>query len=91
MTALYSIIGYTVDMPVIYRDVNFIRSWNVAACLCNVAGTVGASVSCDQMTGHCYCKPNIMSPNCSECRDGFYRFPALDFPSQVRRQTFWLL
>jgi len=64
--------------------IRLISSWNVVACLCNLAGTAGGDVACDQATGQCNCKPNIFSLNCSRCRDGFYDFPAYQLSPEVR-------
>ena len=41
-------------------------------CQCNTIGTVGGSTTCDQLTGQCDCKTNVMGRDCSACNDGHY-------------------
>eukprot|EP00057_Strongylocentrotus_purpuratus_P033905 XP_793215.4 PREDICTED: laminin subunit beta-2 [Strongylocentrotus purpuratus] len=44
-------------------------------CGCNELGTVNATESCDQTSGQCFCKPNIDTRICGECKDQFYGYP----------------
>ena len=39
-------------------------------CKCNERGSV--SKSCDNNTGRCTCKPNIVGAKCDQCDEGYY-------------------
>ncbi|XP_014218984.1 laminin subunit gamma-1 isoform X2 [Copidosoma floridanum] len=48
-------------------------------CQCYPPGTLEAGENrqagvapCDQLTGHCYCKPHVIGRNCDKCEDGYY-------------------
>lgn len=44
-------------------------------CECYPVGTElnrDGAIICDQSTGTCHCKPNIVGRNCDKCADGFY-------------------
>ncbi|XP_011142346.1 laminin subunit gamma-1 [Harpegnathos saltator] len=45
-------------------------------CQCYPPGTVelddGRVMPCDQLTGHCTCKPNVVGRNCDRCEEGYY-------------------
>lgn len=43
------------------------------ACLCNEEGAVGTS--CEDATGKCSCRPNIIGNRCDKCGNGFFSFP----------------
>ncbi|XP_073463613.1 laminin subunit alpha-5 isoform X3 [Aquarana catesbeiana] len=40
-------------------------------CECG-SGTINGAGECQQVTGQCFCKPNICSGSCSKCKDGYY-------------------
>ncbi|KAM9296559.1 laminin subunit alpha-5 [Gastrophryne carolinensis] len=40
-------------------------------CECGL-GTINGVGECQQVTGKCFCKPNICSGTCSKCKDGYY-------------------
>lgn len=48
---------------------------NCEQCSCYPPGTEqtedGISI-CDQLTGTCRCKPNVVGRNCNECQNGYY-------------------
>lgn len=37
-----------------------------------MAGVIGGIEVCDQVTGHCLCKPRVTSKRCEICKDGYY-------------------
>lgn len=45
-------------------------------CQCYAPGTQeledGGIVPCEQLTGHCRCKPHVTGRNCDKCEDGYY-------------------
>ena len=41
-------------------------------CLCNTQGTVGATTTCNVVTGQCLCKQNVIGRNCSRCASGHF-------------------
>lgn len=45
-------------------------------CQCYPPGTVelddGRVAPCDQLTGHCTCKPYVVGRNCDKCEEGYY-------------------
>ncbi|XP_014222768.1 laminin subunit gamma-1 isoform X2 [Trichogramma pretiosum] len=45
-------------------------------CQCYPAGTKetaeGGVAPCDQLTGHCFCKPHVVGRNCDKCEDGYF-------------------
>ncbi|XP_067209558.1 laminin subunit gamma-1 isoform X2 [Linepithema humile] len=45
-------------------------------CQCYPPGTVelddGRVAPCDQLTGHCTCKPHVVGRNCDKCEEGYY-------------------
>ena len=41
-----------------------------AACGCNVTGSTGST--CDQLSGVCTCKPNVVGDKCDTCMPGYY-------------------
>ena len=45
-------------------------------CQCYAPGTQetenGGVLPCDQLTGHCFCKPHVIGRNCDKCEDGYY-------------------
>ena len=41
-------------------------------CGCDIIGTVGASLSCDSITGKCHCKEHVVGLQCDECERGYY-------------------
>lgn len=45
-------------------------------CQCYPPGTLeledGRVVPCDQLTGHCACKPHVVGRNCDKCEEGYY-------------------
>ena len=45
-------------------------------CQCFPPGTIeldDRSVApCDQLSGHCICKPHVTGRNCDKCEDGYY-------------------
>ncbi|XP_030624223.1 laminin subunit alpha-5 [Chanos chanos] len=41
-------------------------------CNCDSPFTDG---SCEDLTGHCYCKPNYTGENCDSCAEGYDNFP----------------
>lgn len=45
-------------------------------CQCYLPGTLeledGRVVPCDQLTGHCACKPHVVGRNCDKCEEGYY-------------------
>lgn len=45
-------------------------------CDCDVGGSI--SEACDQTTGACTCKPNIIGKQCNEPRPGYY-YAMLDY------------
>lgn len=46
-------------------------------CQCYSPGTVelddGAVAPCNQLTGHCNCKPHVTGRNCDKCEEGYYQ------------------
>ena len=44
-----------------------------AACACDMEGS--ESLICNQVSGQCQCKPNVVGLKCDECAPGFYDFP----------------
>ena len=43
------------------------------ACNCNSQGS--NSESCDDLSGNCSCKSNVVGSKCSDCEPGYYEFP----------------
>ncbi|XP_074640335.1 laminin subunit alpha-like [Tubulanus polymorphus] len=43
------------------------------ACDCNIDGSL--SFDCEEFSGQCQCKSNIIGRTCSKCKTGFYGFP----------------
>ena len=45
-------------------------------CQCYPPGTVelddGRVAPCEQLTGHCTCKPHVIGRNCDKCEEGYY-------------------
>ncbi|XP_033223143.1 laminin subunit gamma-1 isoform X2 [Belonocnema kinseyi] len=45
-------------------------------CQCSAPGSVeledGTVAPCDQLSGHCVCKPHVTGRNCDKCEDGYY-------------------
>lgn len=45
-------------------------------CQCFPPGTVelsdGRVAPCEQLTGHCTCKPHVTGRNCDKCEEGYY-------------------
>lgn len=45
-------------------------------CQCYPPGTLelddGRVAPCDQLTGHCACKPHVVGRNCDKCEEGYY-------------------
>ncbi|XP_012279283.1 laminin subunit gamma-1 [Orussus abietinus] len=45
-------------------------------CQCYPSGTMelesGGVAPCEQLTGHCACKPHVIGRNCDKCEDGYY-------------------
>lgn len=41
-------------------------------CRCSADGSFGQLTSCDEKTGQCSCKPNVIGRKCNLCREGFY-------------------
>lgn len=45
-------------------------------CQCYPPGTLehddGRIAPCDQLTGHCACKPHVIGRNCDKCEEGYY-------------------
>ncbi|KAJ8045141.1 Usherin [Holothuria leucospilota] len=48
------------------------------ACSCNIAGTVNASQSCNQVTGQCQCKANVVGQTCNQCAANTFGLDAFD-------------
>ncbi|XP_024947566.1 laminin subunit gamma-1 isoform X2 [Cephus cinctus] len=46
-------------------------------CQCYAAGTLeledGSVAPCQQISGHCSCKPHVIGRNCDKCEDGYYQ------------------
>ena len=42
-------------------------------CKCNQKGSKGEQ--CDEPSGKCICKPNVIGNKCKECEKKFYKFP----------------
>ena len=42
-------------------------------CKCNLKGSKGEQ--CDEPSGKCICKPNVIGNKCKECEKKFYKFP----------------
>ena len=42
-------------------------------CLCNEDGST--SISCDDISGNCVCRPNVVGSKCDQCDDSHYDFP----------------
>ena len=42
-------------------------------CGCNQEGS--HSLTCQQDTGKCFCKPNIVGDNCDQCYEGYFNHP----------------
>lgn len=57
-----------------YYNLTASNSDGCTSCGCDVQGTVGASVSCDFLSGQCLCKPNVVRRDCSSCAAGHYGF-----------------
>lgn len=43
-------------------------------CQCNIDGSL--SFECERFGGQCQCKENVIGRTCSQCRTGYYGFPA---------------
>ena len=45
-------------------------------CQCYPPGTIelndGRVAPCEQLTGHCTCKPHVIGRNCDKCEEGYY-------------------
>lgn len=45
-------------------------------CQCYRPGTIeksdGGVTPCDQLTGHCQCKPHVVGRDCDKCEDGYF-------------------
>ncbi|XP_063440155.1 laminin-like protein epi-1 isoform X2 [Mytilus trossulus] len=47
-------------------------------CKCNIDGIVYGDLNCDQTTGGCNCKENIINRKCDHCKIGYHTFPACE-------------
>ena len=46
----------------------------LSECLCNTEGSEG--VACENDSGKCTCKPNVVGDKCDQCSAGFFGFPS---------------
>ena len=53
-----------------------------SACECNLTGSL--NTTCDQFTGNCFCKPNIIGNKCDLCEPGSYQADPNSLQSCVR-------
>ena len=49
---------------------------NISACECNEDGSNG--LSCDDGTGLCTCKDNVIGDKCTQCAAGYWNFPSCE-------------
>ena len=55
-----------------YYNLSVSNSDGCESCDCDSQGTVGGALSCDQQSGQCLCKPNVVGRACSNCAAGHY-------------------
>ncbi|XP_069740233.1 laminin subunit alpha-5 isoform X2 [Narcine bancroftii] len=46
--------------------------WGCSSCHCHTEGTLNGVAECLQNDGHCYCKPNVCTQQCTACKAGYY-------------------
>lgn len=64
----YSFIGF-------YGDALAPKKGDCKPCSCHPLGTLeleNGELNCDQLTGHCKCKPHVFGTNCEQCEHGFF-------------------
>ena len=49
------------------------NNYNSLECACNMNGSLLSD--CDDTTGMCLCKPNIIGAQCDTCETGYIGFP----------------
>lgn len=54
----------------------FASSAGCVKCTCLAAGTLNSSSTCDEITGECLCKANVVGTNCNQCKLGFWGISA---------------
>ncbi|XP_075032849.1 laminin subunit alpha-5 isoform X1 [Mixophyes fleayi] len=55
----------------LYWDLAYENPQGCKRCDCG-SGTINGVGECQQVTGQCFCKPNICSGSCKKCKDGYY-------------------
>ncbi|XP_073539088.1 laminin subunit alpha-5 [Phyllobates terribilis] len=55
----------------LYWDLSSEHPEGCKRCDCG-SGTINGVGECRQVTGQCFCKPNICSGSCNKCKDGYY-------------------
>lgn len=57
-------------------------------CQCYPSGTLelddGRIMPCDQLTGHCACKPHVIGRNCDKCEEGYYHIMSGEVKSELK-------
>ena len=59
---------------------NFCRSFNLTEanpagcqiCICNANGTMSDNTSCNEVTGQCACRPNVIGDQCDTCVNNYW-------------------
>ena len=49
------------------------KSLNISECQCNEDGSVAET--CDDGSGKCSCKPNVVGDKCTQCQAEYHGFP----------------
>ena len=60
-------------MLIIWVFFCYVLQINFLECKCNTKGSKGEQ--CDEPSGKCTCKLNVVGDKCKECEKKFYKFP----------------
>ncbi|XP_037833033.1 laminin subunit alpha-5 isoform X1 [Kryptolebias marmoratus] len=61
-------------IPTYYRSPDHLIDSPLACSPCNCRSEF-TDGTCEDLTGHCFCKPNYIGENCDSCASGFINFP----------------
>lgn len=77
LKCIYNTAGYRCDscLAGFFGDALALNKGDCRPCQCFRRGTLqlpSGTLQCDQVSGQCECKPNVMGNNCDRCLDGFF-------------------